>query len=719
MIIINTNDETATLDFRTGQLVSFLSGGRELLKTTSNDPVFSIEFLEKDGRFTCLTSLQCDEINYHMEKNRHCWSYHFACGLAVTSRISAERDGLGFSLRVENETGKTISQIQYPWVIVPYGNDGHILQPYNLGYLYDDPQPQHLKPDSPRTWQIDERNGTFNHYTGRTFAQFLAYYDAQGSGLVLMTQDAEGYVKQIMPVAAKNGVRLGFSHVGNWTVRRELEYGICLKGFAGDWYDGAQVYRTWSDTQKWARRLSEHKTLPDWMTDSPTLLMIRLQGALDMGPAQANDGFLPYDRLDEKVRRLNEQVPGPVMPILMAWEKGGPWVYPECFPPAGGLDGMRRFAQSQKQNGNRTGTYSNGTRWVTAHDWSGYDGTKYYEEHDGGKSVCLTSDGRPWKQDWDTTWRPSYTCCMGAEQTREIAEHYIKTMIGNGVDWIQFLDQNNGCAVFPCFSKEHGHDETPGRWMTQSLEELFDRMDALKNIAKQQEGRDIVYSVEGPSNEYFIPRLDICDSRVNPRGNPNVEENQVPLYQYLYHDYILLNGGFGYGPEPYHMEIKNALNLVSGQIPGAVLMDDGHIQNQDTDNWAPWGEQPGSQAAAVTMLNTANTLRRGAAKRYLVYGKMQRPVAAEGIEQVCWQYGKKNSEHPAVFHSAWTTPEGRFAAVFANWTNKEQTVELYDERLADGMTTTVCGTTIKMGMFSRSVTLPAWGAVLVEQGENT
>lgn len=716
MIELRTNSETALFDEKTGQIVSFTSRGSELLKTTPGDPVFSIEFLE-EGRFTYLTSLQSSGIEYHIEGDVHCWTYRFACEIVVASRISQENDGISFSLEVENRTEKTICQVQYPWIIIPYGADGHVLQPYNLGYLFDDPQPQQLKPDCPRTWQFEERNGAFNHYTGRTFAQFLAYYDAGENGIIVMTQDGAGFVKQIMPVAAKNGVRLGFSHVGDWTEHRELEYKIFLKGFAGDWYDGAQVYRTWSNTQKWARRLCEHSTLPAWMADSPTLLMIRLQGALDMGPAQVNEGFLPYGRLAEKLENLNRKIPGSVLPILMAWEKGGPWVYPDCFPPAGGNEGMKEFAESRKKKGTHTGTYSNGTRWVTAHDWSGYDGSRYFEENDGSKSVCMTKDAQPWRQDWDENWRPSYTCCMHVPQTRDIAENYIKTMIENGIDWIQFLDQNNGCAVFPCFSKEHGHEGTPGRWMTQSLEILFDRMDVLKEEAKENEGREIVYSVEGPSNEYFIPRLDICDSRVNLRGNLNVEENQVPLYQFLYHEYILLNGGFGYGPEPYHMEIKNALNLVTGQIPGAVVMDDGGIQNQDTDNWAPWGKQPGSAEAGIQMLNTVNTIRRGAAKKYLVYGRMERPVSVLEIARERWQYGKRNNDQPAIFHSAWTAPDGSFAAVLANWTGQKQAVKVNDKRLISGLVTTVQGTHSEQHVYAEGVEIPAQGAVLIEQKE--
>lgn len=717
MIAFEINEGTAVFDRKTGQIVSYIKNNRELLENTPEDPVFRIEFLDK-GQFVYLDSTQANEICYSAQGGSHCWTYCFAEGLRVLSYVGMEDGALHFRLALENGPQHKICQIQYPWIIVPYGGEGHVLQPYNIGYLFDDPQPQDFKPDSPRTWQFEERNGTFNHYTGRTFAQFMAYYGGDGSGLVVMAQDSEGYVKQIMPVAAKTGVRLGFSHVGDWSGNRRLEYDICLRDFQGDWYDGAQVYRAWSDRQPWARPLYKRQDLPKWMTDSPTFLMIRLQGALDAGPATVNQGFLPYERLSRKIARFNEQAPGPVLPVLMAWEKGGPWVYPDCFPPVGGAREMELFAREQNGRGNHAGTYSNGTRWVMAHDWNGYDGTKYFEEQHGEETVCMTKDGTPWKQDWDQEWRPSYTGCMNVERTQEIAVDYIKTMIENGIDWIQFLDQNNGCSVFPCFSEKHGHENMPGRWMTQSLEKLFGKMAELKEQVYGESGREIVYSVEGPSCEYFIPCLDICDSRVNPRGNPNIEANQVPLYQFLYHDYILLNGGFGYGPEPYHLEIKNALNLVTGQIPGAVLMDDGALQNRDTDNWAPWDAQPGSQAAAIGMLNTVNTMRRCVASDWLVYGKMQRPAELLETEMVQWRYGKRYNELPAVFHSVWSAPDGRTAAVLANWTGKEQWVKIADARIDRGTITAVCGRDTWQCEEQERTCVPALGAVLIEQ-ENT
>lgn len=252
-----------------------------------------------------------------------------------------------------------------------------------------------------------------------------------------------------------------------------------------------------------------------------------------------------------------------------------------------------------------------------------------------------------------------------------------------------FFDQNVSNSSFPCFSDKHGHPDVPGRWMTEGFADLLAKMNKLKETAEEKDSkREIVYSVEGTCNEYFLSEMDICESRVNVYGvlvNNRYEEHQIPLHQYLFHDYIIYNGGFGYSPEPYHNEIKNAINLVYGNIPGAVLMNDGNLQNQEnTDNWAVWGEQPGNQEFACEMINTASAARRGAGKDFLIYGKMQRPADIDGIEVLEWRSGKNYHTVPSVFHSAWTAPDGSFAIAAANWTGETREISVNDSRIAKG-----------------------------------
>jgi hypothetical protein len=60
---------------------------------------------------------------------------------------------------------------------------------------------------------------------------------------------------------------------------------------------------------------------------------------------------------------------------------------------------------------------------------------------------------------------------------------------------------------------------------------------------------------------------------------------------------------------------------------------------------------------------------------------MQKPCTLEGVRVVTWTYGGKQRAIPAVFHEAWQAQNGRFAAVFANWTDATQRIRVADERL--------------------------------------
>jgi len=337
-----------------------------------------------------------------------------------------------------------------------------------------------------------------------------------------------------------------------------------------------------------------------------------------------------------------------------------------------------------RRRGWHVGTFCNGTRWVVGHYWSHYDGQDYYASQGGARSVCLTHDGEPWRENWDATWRPSYACCVGSSKTREIAADFVRACIDLGLDWIQFFDQNVGCAPFPCFSAEHGHPEQPGAWMTQEMGRLLAQLRAAMDQANEARGgeRPIVLSVEGPANEFAMPAFQICDIRVVPPGHSAGGLPFVPLYHYLYHEFILIQGGFGTGPEPYHMPIRSAYNLVSGEIPGAVLVGDGRLLNADTWNWAPWDPPIGDNDSSMQMLKSAVALRRGPARDFLVFGRMMRPAAVTGIPTMRWQHGGRDHQIPAVFHSAWRAPDGRLGLVLANWTTEAQQMRARDARLS-------------------------------------
>lgn len=731
---LDTARDRLTFD-RTGRLISLRPFGEanlELLAPNDDDPAFIIQYLDESRTFREVSSRQAGAVTCTRQQGELTFTFTSLTGLdlyaAVTIRANpTERDTI-WSFSLGNRAGLRVTSVQFPFVVMPYrlGDSGGeaLVWPFGPGQLLRSPRPQDLAPDCAHTWQLVPENGTPWHYPGYTGAQFLAYYDAR-AGLLLQAHDAEGYVKLLKPVHRGKGLRLGLAHVGDWprNGERVLPYRVMLGSFEGDWYDAADLYRSWSLSQPWAKPLARRKDIPGWLLDSPPHIIVRIQGQLDAGPAEPNEAFLPYKKIVPLLEPLAKELNAPLVPVIMSWERPGPWIYPDCFPPAGGDESLRGFSRMARERGWHVGTFCNGTRWVTGHYWAGYDGTKYYHERNGSASVCRTHSGEPWKEYWDTSWRPSYACCAGAALTRVTAAEFYRHMLDDGLDWIQFFDQNVGAASFACYSADHGHAPEPGRWMTDAMRALIGELHALEAQTAADSGgeRAAVLSVEAPCNEYNLQDFAICDVRVVPEGHVHWSSRWIPLYHYLYHECILIQGGFGMGPEPYHMPIRTAYNLVVGEIPGAVLTGDGRLLNYDTENWAPWEPYIGSNADAVESLRAATALRRGPGKDWLVYGRMQRPAQVEGIEVIAWERGGKVHRIPAVFQGAWRAPDGRFALALANWTNAPRQVKVRDARLGAAVNAFISGRELtRMAVASTDkllhVTIPALGAVLLCAG---
>jgi hypothetical protein len=715
-------------DSATGGLLSVRAShalDQEFMPAGAKLPVFTIQYLDSENLFRQISSWEAAEtvIAKNPQAEELTMSFRHLAGrelhATVKVRISSEGDPSYWAIAIENRTDLFVTDVQFPFIVFSYDLKGAprseaLIAPFWLGRLYSAPQPQDLEPDSPHAWQFRPENQATWHYPGLTMAQFLAYYNDR-AGMLVRCLDHSGRVKQIKAVHHLAGVRLGFSHVGDWPAHgaRTLEYEIAMQSFEGDWYKAAEIYRDWSLGQPWAQTpLARRRDVPEWLLESPPHIMIRMQGELDEGPSKPNADFLPYTKLIPLLERIAQKTASPLVAILMAWERGGPWVYPDCFPPIGGDDAIAKFATEARQRNWHVGSYSNGTRWVTQQFWSGYEGSGFFREKGGAKSVCRTVDGQLWRELWDIRWRPSYACCLGVQQTHDLARSYVQRLASWGLDWIQFLDQNVGCASFPCYAREHGHADGPGMWMTQAMQSLLDELDASAGGAGQKQ---IAFSVESTPNEFFMPRFPICDVRVSPPGHAGMLAGYVPLYHFLYHEFLLLQGGFGFGPEPYHLCIQNAYNFVMGEIGGGVLTGDGRLLNKDSINWAPWNPGTGSDDDSLEMLRCASALRRGRAKPYVVFGRMERPARSLDTQTERWTFEGKSNALASVFHAAWRAPDHRFALALANWTKDEQKVSIHDERLGErGRLYIMARTEASLVIDTKTIVLPPLSCAIIE-----
>jgi hypothetical protein len=322
------------------------------------------------------------------------------------------------------------------------------------------------------------------------------------------------------------------------------------------------------------------------------------------------------------------------------------------------------------------------------HTISGYDGRTTFEASGGPATVTRTHTGEMWQENWDVSWRPSYPACLGVPRTREIALAYVATLAGElGLDMIQFFDQNLGGVTFPCYAEDHGHPSVPGPWMTTAMTAFMNDLAMTAARAAGPADRATAISVESAPAEIHLGSVGLCDIRAVVEGHHATDplwDGAIPLFHFLYHEIVPIQGGFGWAPEPHHVALRNAWNVVIGEIPGGVLTPGGWLLDRDTANWAPWDAPTEDPAAGLAVLRAGLALRRGPARDLLVFGRMERTARVTGIATQRWTAGGRDHAIPAVVHRTWRGPDGTLGLVLANWTGEVQSVVVDDARFAHG-----------------------------------
>src|SRR5205085_5293767 len=263
---VRTAQYMLSIDDRTGALQSLRgvqAPSQELVSPLhATLPLFTIQYLDEGRQFHQKSSAHAQRCEMHRgdgpeETQLRIWYSRIGAhdiDVEVAVRCPHDEAFSYWSLSLSQRTPLVITAIHFPFVVVPYRYEGsgptNILVPSNQGERYRQPRPEQLEPDYPDVWQFTEDNAHFIHYPGTTFVQFLAYYNEQ-HGIYLGCHDPDGRIKIIKPVAHQRGVRLGVAHVGGWDQPGEhrLGYEVALGVFSGDWYDAADIYRRWYETQ--------------------------------------------------------------------------------------------------------------------------------------------------------------------------------------------------------------------------------------------------------------------------------------------------------------------------------------------------------------------------------------------------------------------------------------------------------------------------------------
>ena len=557
--------------------------------------------------------------------------------------------------------------IDFPRVRIQHTSGGHFLLPINEGTLLDDPQRREkswLKP----SYAEYPMTGVSGFYPGPVAMQFEAYY-RDGKGLCVLCADTAHSPKTVDVTAdGSDAPRLMLQHFTGG--QAELPYEVRFIAFEGDWQTAAELYRVWMEENDRALPAPLAGRMPKWLADSPVVVAYSVRGHGPDSGSMAPNEYFPYEAALPTLQRYREAWGGRLMALLMHWEGTAPWAPPYVWPPFGGEELLKGFIEKLHAQGDVLGLYCSGIGWTQRSNIDPtYDCQKKFEELHVDREICAGPRGERYSRVCNgyNTIRIGYDLCAARPFTHDLVKHEVGSAAALGVDYLQYFDQNQGCASPLCYSRDHGHPALPGPWHT-------DAMRGLLNDAKAAAG-DTVLGCENAAAEPYLGGCQLNDLRSHLAwgccGVP------VPLYTYLFHEYtagfsgncVCLAAWVDVERTPDFLLWHLAWHFVAGNLLTVVLKDGGDI------HWCwsrDWSESFPEQEPIIRLVANLARWRREKASKYLVAGRMVRCPKVKCASVVIHRVEMPDLDAPAVLASAWRADDGQTAVILANTTQQEQ-----------------------------------------------
>jgi hypothetical protein len=475
----------------------------------------------------------------------------------------------------------------------------YLVYPSYAGLLIQDPEHAFLEPFHGWGWEM-------YYPSAYSTMQFLAYYSLEkNAGLYLTTQDNEGYSKSFYVVKFPSGwFRIEVYHELTYTPGNDFEspYPLVLGVFSGDWYDAAEIYRSWAIRQPWASRgtLDTRMDVPQWYKD---LSMHEISWT----HTECQPVFQPYSMWSEVAADASDYLGVPVGIMWWGWENQGWYInYPDVFPPDEGWGSFVRTIDDIHAQGNRI--------WLLL-DVASYS-SRLGSWKEARQSAVVNQLGPfgTYGQELECGLASVYvTMCPGTDFWKEKLSWLILTLVSKGVDVIA-LDGFPVNSPQPCTASHHTHPSGGGNWWYRAYNNIFQE---IKDQARAI-NPNVVYGTEGMAEPYISlvdSFFDISD-RANGGAFDATKVQVIPLWQTVYHDYALLYDGisaFYCCPTLEHSIKALGTTLTWGEIPGI---------------WNPgrqFSTMQGDDRVIAEYLKRVVQARSFYAKKFLVYGRMLRP----------------------------------------------------------------------------------------------
>lgn len=657
-VTIESRATSLRIDGATGSITAAIHrpAGREMAAAAAG-PLYILELAEPAGR---VLSTEASSIRVTQEAGGAVLvvaTHEAPAALTVVCRFESDGDAdlVVGRISVRSPAPLRMALVTFPVLSLglPLGGDGsddRVVMPECDGAVFVDPLKNGLSRDLP--------------YPGTASMQFLSAYDAQ-NGVYLASRDGAGHSKTLSARRREKTLDLSIRHnvpqtpVTEWSLPYDVALGTYAIRNGEGWEMAADIYRSWALRQSWcAKTLKERVSsgdVPAWLIEPSLFYAFSLHGQLPGGGEGARLALVP-----KHADAWRKMVGGPVTFMLMGWEKRGPWVAPDYFPPAG--DGAFTAATAAlHENGHRALLFLSGLNWTLHKTARGqYAAVDEQAAFDGrGRPHAIAdASGKPTIYGKPAEDVGQYArICPTTPLAGEMIAGVISQCQEYGLDCVQ-ADQIVGGGSPACFSPAHRHPAGGGNWSAQALFQLFARAREQGKLKRA----DFAFAIEEPG-EFFIPVLDTYHARDYQQNRwPRWGEGVigVPLFTHVYHDYLHGYGGDSASVSAVQSDVAlyhQAMNLVCGKAPAVCA-------------WTNWIDPASVHPTQQSILRSHFELWRGPAREFLIFGKRvtARPAECPSLDITFTDWPSRKQRVlsvPSVLQSTWKTLDGRQGSIFA------------------------------------------------------
>lgn len=587
---------------------------------------------------------------------------------------------LSLKIEVVNNSDFIIESIKFPNVkfscnLKGDGGDSTIFWPSMEGTLIE---------KKSNKYYSDAAEKCVGGYSGLTpggaAMQFMSLYSDK-NGIYYAAHDENSNVKDFeYYFNDDNTITFECKHYVGGVKSYKMPFPMVISEFEGDWQDAAEIYRTWlySSNMALPEKLEKRTDLPKWLFDSPITLIYPVRGKTDKDcdADMVENCYYPYSNILPYVDEFAEKLDSRIMPLIMHWEGSAPWANPYIWPPYGDKEDFDKTVKALHKNGHLVGLYASGIGFTTKSvKDSSYENADAYLKEGWDVAACRDRKNNEIPVKGLSFVRDGYEACPYCELTKTVTINEALKIANADIDYFQAFDQNLGGMPHFCWNKEHGHPAAPGKWMSDSMEELFSSM----NKAIKDAGKEMLFGCELAAAEPMIKHLPFNDLRwfiTFRQGRP------VPAYSYIYHEYTNNFMGNQNGLEvmiDFHAAPDNLLyravySFLAGDTLSLTLGDSGNV----TWGWnAPFYDDFPETEHLFKFMKAANKWRNSFAKKYLCFGKVLKTQPADCEKSVSFvTLDGRTLEDPTVLNKRFEASDGTIAEFFVNRTFTEQKLKL-------------------------------------------